>query len=899
MNEVSKQKDNPDGHEKHVNEGSAARTRPTTVEEIMLRRKRKESLENVKEKTVGAAQLPVKDLVEKASDYHESGKRYDTSKKVSREERVKKSSRKKEDTIFSSREERLDKPMKEDPVGAVQLPGNDLVEKVPDCHVSEKVYDRSEILSHEELVNDSSRKKEEVISSFREERLDKTMKEDPVEAAQLLGNDLVENVSDYHEKGNDRSTTIRLEESVKDSSRKKEDVASRSREERLDDPVKEDPVGAAQLLGNDLVKKVSDNRASRKELERSKKVSREERVKDSTRKKEDAASGSKEERVDKPMKENPQLHRNDLVEKVPNYHASEKEHDRSKKVRREERVKDSSRKKEEAISGCREERSMKEVPVGAGLLLGNDLVEKVSDYHESEKGYERSETLRREERVKDKSRKKEEAISSSREDRLDKPTKDEEPATNRKRKAEGECSTAETKLAEEHFKDSQRKKEETNSSCREERLDKKMKREDRATNRKIRVEREFPTTEIKMTDRDGLGVDTKIKAKRESTAAKTSGTGREQARSALESLPGSRKRLRSLVVAEIPRDEHSMKPDDGNKRANQNGDHMKNRESDMSRTHDPAKVHSVEVSERWEKKEHPKSNQRNMREKRRRSRSRDHGQDRQKRSSPLPRAEKATSRHKRDHEERSENIIKDRPGQHHFKDHENKVASTVNNKSRRYSSSKSELGGYSPRKRREEASAKAASPLTLPSDKQSAKWDLAPTVPAGMLSGSVFSGLQAATQTPYPIISEASLTLLKPLMEASLRTPPARQTTSVDSVQLTESTRRLRRLYAENVPDSASEKSLIECFNSYMLSSGSNHIKGSEPCISCIINKEKSQALLEFLTPQDASAALSLDGYSFAGSNLKIRRPKDYVESTGVYVGYVIIHIQEADEAVC
>ena len=107
-----------------------------------------------------------------------------------------------------------------------------------------------------------------------------------------------------------------------------------------------------------------------------------------------------------------------------------------------------------------------------------------------------------------------------------------------------------------------------------------------------------------------------------------------------------------------------------------------------------------------------------------------------------------------------------------------------------------------------------------------------------MFSDSVFSGLQAATQTAYPTISEASLTLLKPLMvmDAPFRTPPARQTTSFDSVQLTESTRRMRRLYAENVPDSASEKSLIECFNGYMLSSGSNHIKGSEPCISCIVS---------------------------------------------------------------
>lgn len=37
---------------------------------------------------------------------------------------------------------------------------------------------------------------------------------------------------------------------------------------------------------------------------------------------------------------------------------------------------------------------------------------------------------------------------------------------------------------------------------------------------------------------------------------------------------------------------------------------------------------------------------------------------------------------------------------------------------------------------------------------------------------------------------------------------------------------------------------------------------------------------MEFLTPQDASAALSFDGKSFDGSVLKLRRPKDYSEVT-------------------
>lgn len=46
------------------------------------------------------------------------------------------------------------------------------------------------------------------------------------------------------------------------------------------------------------------------------------------------------------------------------------------------------------------------------------------------------------------------------------------------------------------------------------------------------------------------------------------------------------------------------------------------------------------------------------------------------------------------------------------------------------------------------------------------------------------------------------------------------------------------------------------------------------------MNKEKGQAVVEFLTPEDASTALSLDGKSFSGNILNIRRPKDYVETT-------------------
>lgn len=44
------------------------------------------------------------------------------------------------------------------------------------------------------------------------------------------------------------------------------------------------------------------------------------------------------------------------------------------------------------------------------------------------------------------------------------------------------------------------------------------------------------------------------------------------------------------------------------------------------------------------------------------------------------------------------------------------------------------------------------------------------------------------------------------------------------------------------------------------------------------INKDKGQASVEFLTPEDASAALSFGCCSISGSVLKIRRPKDFVD---------------------
>jgi hypothetical protein len=61
---------------------------------------------------------------------------------------------------------------------------------------------------------------------------------------------------------------------------------------------------------------------------------------------------------------------------------------------------------------------------------------------------------------------------------------------------------------------------------------------------------------------------------------------------------------------------------------------------------------------------------------------------------------------------------------------------------------------------------------------------------------------------------------------------------SIDSVQLTQATRPLRRLHIENLTSSVSEDMLIGCLNDFLLSSGSNHIQRSkQPCLSCTVSQ--------------------------------------------------------------
>lgn len=264
-----------------------------------------------------------------------------------------------------------------------------------------------------------------------------------------------------------------------------------------------------------------------------------------------------------------------------------------------------------------------------------------------------------------------------------------------------------------------------------------------------------------------------------------------------------------------------------------------------------------------------------------RSRSRDRDKDRGKRSpSSSPKTHKHTPKDIRE-QEASLHSSRDRSGRSQSDADRKRILS--NGSSSHYgqhAGSSSGLGGYSPRKRKTDTAAKTPSPTRRSPERRTAGWDLPPV---GKESNNyLFSNPQSSGQivssnkTELPIVTPVAPNVVK--SDSVYFHAP--QMHVVESIQLTQATRPLRRLYVENLSDSASEKALMECVNNFLLSSGVNHIQGTHPCISCIIHKEKGQALLEFLTPEDASAALSFDGKFFAGSVLKLRRPKDYSEVT-------------------
>eukprot|EP00252_Welwitschia_mirabilis_P014987 TRINITY_DN3308_c0_g1_i1.p1 TRINITY_DN3308_c0_g1~~TRINITY_DN3308_c0_g1_i1.p1 ORF type:complete len:1007 (-),score=291.58 TRINITY_DN3308_c0_g1_i1:183-3203(-) len=205
--------------------------------------------------------------------------------------------------------------------------------------------------------------------------------------------------------------------------------------------------------------------------------------------------------------------------------------------------------------------------------------------------------------------------------------------------------------------------------------------------------------------------------------------------------------------------------------------------------------------------------------------------------------------------------------------------------SRRYSGS-SGLGGYSPRRRRSETAVRTPSPPNRSPERKPA-WDLTPGGLDSNMVAAMVAAYQASTHQMSLSLTAAATNVVSSsenIQRPSAPSPSVGQPTShpansfVETVELTQSSRPSRRLHITNLPSSVSDKEVTDFFNSAMSSTNFNHLPGARPCISCVVNLEKNQAFAEFLTPEDATAAITLDGTSFRGNSLQIKRPKDFSE---------------------
>jgi splicing factor U2AF subunit len=193
--------------------------------------------------------------------------------------------------------------------------------------------------------------------------------------------------------------------------------------------------------------------------------------------------------------------------------------------------------------------------------------------------------------------------------------------------------------------------------------------------------------------------------------------------------------------------------------------------------------------------------------------------------------------------ELSSHSVKERSGRQQSDAENNQLTNSSSSRhQRRHGGFASGLGGYSPRKRKTEAAIKTPSPAKRSPEKKSAKWDLAPEETNNVFPAVILSNFQSPNQTASSNIHEVVSAVpvvsapMKPLSGVSLSSLSTAMKVATESIQLTQATHPIRRLYMENIPASASEKAVMDCLNNFLISSGVHHIQGTQPCISCIVS---------------------------------------------------------------
>jgi len=275
------------------------------------------------------------------------------------------------------------------------------------------------------------------------------------------------------------------------------------------------------------------------------------------------------------------------------------------------------------------------------------------------------------------------------------------------------------------------------------------------------------------------------------------------------------------------------------KRKYQNGDD-ETQDKNTPRKQDALKHHNMHSYERKERRAKLKSHYEELTAKRRRSRSRERGD---RRSPSIPPREQKRTYQDGERKESAMHSSKDSSRKKHPDIDKSRVSTNGSSSHHhRHGGSTSGLGGYSPRKRKSEAAVKTPSPSKHSLEKKRAGWDLPPVGTNNsssiVVSSSFLLSNSAVLSNMHGVVSTSSLdlALVKHQPVSFLNDVSTVKNSNIDSVQLTQATRPIRRLYLENLPASASEKAVMDCFNNLLLSGRVTHIQQAQPCISCVVS---------------------------------------------------------------
>lgn len=150
------------------------------------------------------------------------------------------------------------------------------------------------------------------------------------------------------------------------------------------------------------------------------------------------------------------------------------------------------------------------------------------------------------------------------------------------------------------------------------------------------------------------------------------------------------------------------------------------------------------------------------------------------------------------------------------------------------------------------------------------------------------AALAAALSTPVGAAAQAAAGIPAmlggtPSMSTAASSRVSLQSASQLQLRL-EAEKRAKRLHVSNLPEDFSESKVKEFLNSAMEAAGLASTKS--PVANCFYNSDKRYAFVEMATLDEAAKCLAnLDGVKLGELELKITRPQDYTQHTGMVAG--------------